>query len=74
MEESTDFTCVVCECHTSVGIHILSQFVCVDCEREMVGTEADEELYAFFVARLRTIWKDLMTGGRDSSDPGCVSP
>lgn len=74
MEERTAFTCVVCECQTSDGIHILSQFICADCEREMVLTEVDDELYAFFVARLRTIWKDLMAGGPDSSEPGCASP
>lgn len=75
MEERTTFTCVVCECQTAEGIRILSQFICADCEREMVGTEVDDELYEFFVVRLRAVWKDLMSAsGPDASESGCVSP
>ena len=65
--------CVVCERQTVEGMHILSQFICTDCEREMIGTEADDELYGFFVMRLRGIWKELMSGGTDASESGCTS-
>lgn len=65
--------CVVCERQTVEGMRILSQFICADCEREMIETEADDELYEFFVIRLHGIWKDLMSGGTDASEPGCTS-
>lgn len=51
--------CMICEQAGREGIHILSQFICLECEREMVMTGVEDDLYDYFVERMRALWRDL---------------
>jgi len=55
--------CMICEQVGGEGIHILSQFICLECEREIVNTGVDDDLYDYFVERMRALWRDI------ASDP-----
>ncbi|WP_238162459.1 sigma factor G inhibitor Gin [Cohnella sp. AR92] len=48
-------TCIVCGQPKEQGIHIVNEFICLDCETEMVQTKVEDEKYPFFVHRLRQI-------------------
>lgn len=54
--------CMICARTGGDGIHILSRFICSDCEQDLVNTEVDDDLYEYFVDRLRILWNDLMSG------------
>jgi hypothetical protein len=48
-------TCIVCGQPKEKGIHIVNEFICTDCEMEMVHTRVEDERYTFFIHRLRQI-------------------
>jgi len=49
-------TCIVCSKQKEMGIHIWEQFICQDCEEEMVRTDVLDERYVFFIQQMRKIW------------------
>ncbi|OPG16870.1 sigma factor G inhibitor Gin [Ferroacidibacillus organovorans] len=51
--------CLICEARVREGIVLLGHTICADCEQEMIHTEVDDELYAYFVEKLRTLWFEL---------------
>lgn len=53
MEESN--LCIVCNKEKEEGIRICSQWVCLDCESEIVRTDVQDVKYSFFIHRLRLI-------------------
>lgn len=55
MEQEIMSTCIVCGQPKEQGIHIVNEFICLDCESEMVQTKVEDEKYPFFVHRLRQI-------------------
>ena len=48
--------CIVCEQSKEEGIFIVSEFICTDCETEMVHTDAQDAKYPFFIHQLKQIW------------------
>jgi hypothetical protein len=48
--------CIVCSEISEQGIYIWSQFICKECEGEMVETEVCDEKYPFFVKQMKKIW------------------
>lgn len=50
------YKCIVCEQPKEEGIFIVSEFICTDCESEMVHTDVKDEKYPFFIHQLRQIW------------------
>ncbi|WP_025689394.1 sigma factor G inhibitor Gin [Paenibacillus zanthoxyli] len=47
--------CIICGQEKEEGIRIVSQFICEDCEAEMVRTEAEDAKYRFFIGRMKKI-------------------
>ena len=48
-------TCVICE-HTKLrGIHLYTNFICTDCETDMVRTETDDPMYNFYLTQLKKV-------------------
>lgn len=47
--------CVVCEEEKHVGIHLLDKFICEDCQRNMIETEADDPMYIYYINKLKNI-------------------
>lgn len=56
MRNTTDQICMICERKSEVGIHLVSSFICCNCEQEMVATDVMDERYPFFVARMKQIF------------------
>lgn len=55
MEELTEHLCIVCGQKKTEGITIVSQFVCEECESEIVHTNAEDTKYRFFIHQLKQI-------------------
>lgn len=49
-------TCVVCGEQKALGIRIFAQFLCVECEREIVNTDVEDEKYPYYIERMKQIW------------------
>lgn len=54
MEETQRFTCIICSEQKVDGICILSEFICDECESEIVKTDVNDEKYSFFIHQLKT--------------------
>ncbi|SCW72392.1 Inhibitor of sigma-G Gin [Paenibacillus tianmuensis] len=52
-----DFTpsCIICGQTKENGILIISEFICEDCENEMVHTEVNDAKYPFFIHQMKQI-------------------
>lgn len=53
--------CIVCRENKLAGIRIWGQFVCTDCERDIVHTEVEDEKYPFYIERMKRIWLDMIS-------------
>ncbi|WP_245726293.1 sigma factor G inhibitor Gin [Marininema mesophilum] len=63
MQNTTDqIRCIVCEKECQEGITVLAEFICRDCEAEIVNTDVRDKKYAYFVLQMKNIWT------RDISD------
>jgi hypothetical protein len=60
-EPHIDNVCIVCKHSKSEGIRIWEQFVCVECERDIVTTEVEDEKYSFYIERMKKIWLDMIS-------------
>ncbi|WP_100332713.1 sigma factor G inhibitor Gin [Bacillus xiapuensis] len=47
--------CIICEQEKPRGIHIITAFICLECEREIVGTAPEDEAYTRIVKKMRKI-------------------
>jgi hypothetical protein len=54
-------TCIVCREGKEVGIRIFSQFLCAECEREIVHSEVEDEKYPMYVDRMKQIWLEMIS-------------
>lgn len=43
------------------GIQILTQFLCHECEREIVKTDVEDERYAYYIDRMKRIWLEAIS-------------
>ena len=57
----TGGTCVVCGEEKAAGIRIVAQFLCSDCEREIVHTEVEDEKYPYYIERMKRIWLEAIS-------------
>lgn len=59
LEDWKGGTCMVCRAEKEYGIRIFSQFLCTDCEREIVQTDVEDEKYPFYIDRMKQIWMEV---------------
>ncbi|WP_106769568.1 sigma factor G inhibitor Gin [Paenibacillus faecalis] len=55
MDEMKEHVCIICSQVKQEGITIISQFVCEECESEIVNTDAEDAKYHFFIHQLKQI-------------------
>lgn len=55
MENQTEHVCIICGLVKEEGITIISQFICEECECEMVHTNAEDAKYHYFIHQMRQI-------------------
>jgi hypothetical protein len=53
-------TCIVCYEQKEAGIRIMTQFLCHECEREMVKTPVEDEKYLYYIDRMKRIWLEAI--------------
>ncbi|CAM3094519.1 sigma factor G inhibitor Gin [Paenibacillus sediminis] len=56
MEDHAVSTCIICGEQKDEGIFIVSEFICEDCESEIVQTDVQDAKYPFFIHQLKQIW------------------
>lgn len=54
--DDTTCTCIICGQSGKEGILVVSEFICLECEAEMVRTDVKDEKYPFFIHQMRQIW------------------
>lgn len=55
IEKQKGEICIVCDREKSVGIHLYTSFICVDCEREMISTQTSDPKYQYYLEKLRRV-------------------
>lgn len=58
-EQAHLHSCIICETTKREGMFICSQFICVDCEAEMVNTDVQDVKYPFFIRQMKQVWLKL---------------
>lgn len=48
--------CIVCERAEPNGIRIFGQFICQQCEQNIVHTDVCDELYPHYIECMKRIW------------------
>lgn len=56
MEEAKDNRCIICGQQHMEGIMICSEFICLECESEIVHTDVKDAKYPFFINQMKQIW------------------
>ncbi|MFB1051097.1 sigma factor G inhibitor Gin [Paraliobacillus sp. JSM ZJ581] len=56
-ERITREECGICHNSKKEGIHIYHFFICQSCERKIIETQPEDELYSYFVNKLKQINK-----------------
>ncbi|GMA50567.1 hypothetical protein GCM10025857_19240 [Alicyclobacillus contaminans] len=56
MEEQPKTSCLVCHQEKAIGLRICGQFLCADCEREIVATDVSDARYSYYVECMKKIW------------------
>lgn len=55
-QDSVHEECIICGEPKSEGIRICLQFICEDCEAEIVRTDALDVRYPYFISQMKRIW------------------
>jgi hypothetical protein len=53
--------CVICSLPKVQGIRICGQWICSDCEREIVKTDVTDAKYPHFVEAMKKIWLSALS-------------
>ena len=48
--------CIICHQSKPLGIRICGEFICLDCERDIVHTDVTDAGYNRFVEGMKRIW------------------
>jgi hypothetical protein len=48
-------TCIVCDQQKEKGLHLYSQFICKDCETDIIKTDTDDQKYQYYVEKMRKV-------------------
>lgn len=49
-------TCIICQQRKAEGIRIFGQFLCRECEQEIVHTDVGDARYAHYIDCMKRIW------------------
>jgi hypothetical protein len=60
--------CLCCGSAKGSGITVLSSFICLDCEQEIVAASSHDSKYGRFIEILKGLWSELKI--EDNSEPG----
>lgn len=55
-EREAQDICIICGRSGRDGIRVISEFICEECETEIVRTDVQDAKYPFFIHRLKRIW------------------
>ncbi|MFB5190511.1 sigma factor G inhibitor Gin [Alicyclobacillus fastidiosus] len=56
-------SCIICHQGKDQGIRICGQFICSDCERDIVNSDVRDEHYQHYVNEMKRIWLSALTLG-----------
>jgi uncharacterized protein YwlG (UPF0340 family) len=48
--------CIICEESTKDGIRINHEFICADCEKEIIPLSTNTNLYSYFIQKLKKLF------------------
>jgi hypothetical protein len=53
--------CVICFAPKVEGIRVCGEWICSDCEREIVKTDVTDARYPYFVEAMKKIWLSALS-------------
>lgn len=56
LNDSVGGTCIICNVDKERGIYILTEFMCEECQNEIVKTDVSDEKYPFFINQMKPIF------------------
>ena len=60
-DSNEDIVCIICNEQKEQGMKICEQWICCDCEREIVRTDVSDVRYQFFVEAMKKIWLSALS-------------
>ncbi|MFC5714431.1 sigma factor G inhibitor Gin [Thalassorhabdus alkalitolerans] len=60
-DSSVTELCLICERKKEKGIHIVTAFICSECEQDIVQATTEDPNYRFYIERLREIKTNKLT-------------
>lgn len=54
-KKETGETCIICEEMKHDGYHLYTQFICTDCEKDIIQTETADPKYQFYIKKLKKV-------------------
>lgn len=58
--DSVGETCIICDQKKENGIHIYTQFICDECEKEIVSTETSDVRYKYYLTQLKKVIEPML--------------
>jgi hypothetical protein len=55
MKSPINQTCIICSQERAEGLRICTQWICTECETEIVRTDVKDPKYPFFIHQLKQI-------------------
>ncbi|AKL93586.1 hypothetical protein CACET_c00680 [Clostridium aceticum] len=55
-----ELQCYICDDETSTGILLLNQYICRNCEEELVNTPVEQLKYEIFRRKIKDIWRQFL--------------
>lgn len=52
--------CYICNHESNTGIILLNQYICENCERELIHTPIDDLKYVMYKNKIKDIWKSFL--------------
>ncbi|MFD1673579.1 sigma factor G inhibitor Gin [Alicyclobacillus fodiniaquatilis] len=53
--------CIICHAERAQGIRICGQFICLDCERDIVHSDVNDAYYQHYVKEMKRIWLSALS-------------
>ncbi|WP_188207388.1 sigma factor G inhibitor Gin [Alkalibacillus aidingensis] len=54
MDQQSMKRCQICDEWKQEGINLFVSFICTSCEKEMLKTDPEDEMYQFYIDRMKS--------------------
>ncbi|MBA4537469.1 sigma factor G inhibitor Gin [Bacillus aquiflavi] len=55
LSEKNEETCIICNQVKTIGIHLYTSFICIECENDLIKTTTSDPKYKYYLNKLKKI-------------------